>query len=180
MLFLKLKCLRIAFSAKYVMHECIRPGQTSPEQGSIQVAGVQVPLDAFLPALVELPGLISIHRRSVLLHAFAPPLCKGFTDTEDHSNASITADIPEQVRRQPMGCHTYGVASFHLIDRRFRGGESGIPPTVTKLHKQTLVGRATKASLPEVAAVCSSRKLLVLTHTHTHMQRQRHKHRHPV
>lgn len=146
----------------------------SPEQGSIQVAGVQVPLDAFLPALIELPGLIAIHRRSVLFHAFAAPLCKGCTDTEDHSDASISALTSQRQRRQQMGCHTYRVASFHLIDRRFRGGESGIPPTVTKLHKQTLVGRTTKVSLPEVAAVCSSRKLLVLTHVHAETKRHEH------
>lgn len=52
--------------------------QMLPEQRGIQVAGVEVTLDAFLPALVELPGLIPLHRRSVLLHALTTPLCKGW------------------------------------------------------------------------------------------------------
>lgn len=51
----------------------------SPEQCGVQVAGVEVTLDASLPALVDLTGFFSVRgRRRVVLHALAAPLCKGW------------------------------------------------------------------------------------------------------
>lgn len=57
-----------------------------PEQRRVQVAGVQVTLDASLPALVELTGLLPVRRRSVLLQTLAAPLCKG---CKIHSSANV-------------------------------------------------------------------------------------------
>lgn len=48
-----------------------------PKQRGVQVAGVQMALDASFPAMIELPGLLTIHRRAVLLHSLTAPLCKG-------------------------------------------------------------------------------------------------------
>ena len=49
-----------------------------PEQCSVQVAGVEVTLDASFPALIQLTGLLPVHRRRVLLNTLAAPLCKGW------------------------------------------------------------------------------------------------------
>lgn len=39
-------------------------------------------LDASFPAVVELPGLLTIHRRAVLLHPLTAPVCKGCKQQE--------------------------------------------------------------------------------------------------
>lgn len=39
-------------------------------------------LDASFPAMVELPGLLTIHRRAVLLHSLTAPLGKGCKQQE--------------------------------------------------------------------------------------------------
>lgn len=71
----------LIYSISFNAFCCYRAGkqpQILPEQRGVQVAGVEVTLDASLPALVELTGLLPVHRRGVILHALAAPLCKGW------------------------------------------------------------------------------------------------------
>lgn len=120
-------------------------------------------LDASLPALVQLAGFLSVHGRCVLVHALAAPLCEG-CEQQDTGSRVTAAQLGSELFRL-MCFPTYRVASLHLIDGRLGGGEPRVPPAVAKLDEQPLVGRTTEVTLAEVAAVCSCRQLLVLTHT---------------
>lgn len=120
-------------------------------------------LDASLPALVQLAGLLPVHRRRVLVHALAAPLCKGCEAT---GHTVTCYDYTAWLRA--LCCvlcfPTYGVASLHLVDGRLGGGEPRVPPAVAQLDEQPLVGRTTEVAFAEVAAVRPRGQLLVLTH----------------
>lgn len=47
-----------------------------PKQRGVQVAGVQMTLNASLTAVIQLSGLLTFHRRCVLLHTLTAPFCK--------------------------------------------------------------------------------------------------------
>lgn len=47
-------------------------------------------LDASLPALVQLAGLLAVHWRRVLVHALAAPLCKGCEQQDTGSRVTTT------------------------------------------------------------------------------------------
>lgn len=47
-----------------------------PEERSVQIAGVQMTLNAFLKALVQHPSIQTWHRRSVFIHSLTAPVSK--------------------------------------------------------------------------------------------------------
>lgn len=69
--------------------------------------------------------------------------------------------------------HTYGVAAFHLVYRCLWSGESGVPPTASKLHKQAFIGRAPEVTHAQVATVCARSYLLVLREGEKKKERER-------